>query len=320
MEITLRQSFVRLFGTTCSLGLLASVGLAQGPESSTTAAASTQTQAVAAAARAAEPSSPQPKASLGSSTTDASARRPAVGPEEHARLLREAALALATPDPVAIQEALETLGALAGRGAAQAIVVRLRGGLPPQLTERALEILGALNQPLASSVLVEYTQHRRWQIRQKAVAALGALRVRSTISVLLFALDDPSSEVRATAAAALGNVGDVRALAPLTAALERGVEGALTAIARIGSNRQLDFVLTRAKADLEAGEPALWAWLSRSNAPAATKVKIIKTLDEWNTEPAREVLARWQQRLREGEGDARLLSTFKTIGKVGGPS
>ncbi|MFT3922062.1 MAG: HEAT repeat domain-containing protein [Myxococcales bacterium] len=257
-----------------------------------------------------EASSGKTSATQASAAPPNAPKTPVIGPEEHARGLKEAQAKLQGSDLVAIQESLVTFGELGGRAAAEAVVARVRGGLPPQLAEQAIELLGALNQPVATPVLMELTQHRRWQIRQKAVAALGELRVRSTVSALLFALDDPSPEVRSQAAEALGNVGDPRALAALTTALERGVDGALTAIAKVGTSKQLDFLLTRAKGDVKATEPALWAWLQRSNVPAATKVKIIRGLDALNTEDALRALAGWQERLRAGEGDARLLAAF----------
>jgi HEAT repeat protein len=233
-----------------------------------------------------------------------------VSPEEHARLLREALQSLETPDPLAIESALTSLRELRGRAAAEGIMARLRAGLPPQLAELAIEVLGNLEQPLAAPVLSELTLHRRWQVRAQAVAALGALRVRSTESVLLFALDDPSPEVRAAAADALGLVGGPRSLPALTTALERGVNGALVALARIGSQKQVDLVLTRAQADLRGSEPALWALLTRPSLSAANKTKLIKLVQEQNSDESRQVLARWQAQLREA-GDFRLLGALE---------
>jgi hypothetical protein len=286
-----RQAFWMVLGTTWSLSwsaLAAPVPAAEAPR--------TANQTV------------QPA----SQTAGASQARAAVlGPEEYARRLREASKLLGGSEPASLTEAIASLKEIGGRAAAEAIVARLQAGLPPQLAELALDALAELDQPLATPVLSELTLHRRWQIRQRAVAALGALRVRSTVSVLLFALDDPSEQVRSEAARALGNVGDPRALPALTAALERDVEGALVAIAQVGSSKHVELLLTRAKANLTASEPALWAWLTRSNLPAVSKIKVIQSLDAWNTEEAHNVLAHWQANLHRGEGDARLLTAFR---------
>jgi HEAT repeat protein len=199
---------------------------------------------------------------------------------------------------------------LQGRAAAEAIAARVQEGLPPQLTERALDVLAGLSQPLAVPVLSELTLHRRWQIRAQAVRALGALRVRSSVSVLLYALDDPSAEVRAAAARALGMAGDPRALRALDAALAKNVEGALEGLAGLVPSKQVDTILARAKADLTATEPALWVLLTRANLPVVTKLKVVNFVIAHDSEQeAEQVLALWKGKLKES-GDLRLLTAL----------
>jgi HEAT repeat protein len=231
-----------------------------------------------------------------------------MGPEEHARRLKHALAGLRTSDPVAIADALTSLKELEGRAAAEAIAARVKEGLPPQLTERALEVLAGSQQPVAAPALSELTLHRRWQIRAQAVAALGALRVRSTVSVLLYALDDPSPEVRSAAARALGMAGDPRAIRALEAALARGVDGALEGLAQLVPSKQIDAILARAKVDLVGCEPALWQLLTRTNLPVVTKLKVLSFVQAHDSEQeAAQVLAGWQSKLKE-RGDARLLA------------
>jgi hypothetical protein len=238
------------------------------------------------------------------------AAEPAMGPDEHARRLQSALHRLRGSDPVAIQEALSSLQELQGRAAAEAIVARVQAGLPPQLAERALEVLSGLSQPLAAPVLSELTQHRRWQIRAQAVRALGVLRVRSSVSVLLYALDDPSPEVRSAAARALGMAGDPRALRALDAALAKNVDGALEGLAGLVPSKQLDVILARAKTNLNASEPALWVLLTRANLPVVSKLKVMNFVIAHDSEQeADQVLALWKSKLKES-GDVRLLTAL----------
>jgi HEAT repeat protein len=233
-----------------------------------------------------------------------------VSREEYARRLQGATVALRSSDPDAIQRALVSLKELSGRAAADVIVARVQAGLPPQLTEQALVVLGGLGQPIAAPVLSELTLHRRWQIRAEAVRALGGLRVRSSVSVLLYALDDPSAEVRRAAALALGMAGDPRAIPALNAALLRNADGALEGLAQLVPSKQVDAILARAKLNLTASEPALWLLLARPNLPAVTKLKVISFVQAHDSEgEAQQIVALWKTKLKES-GDLRLLGAL----------
>lgn len=278
------------------------------------AAASPTSDAQASAApfsavRRSAPSGP----AVASVATPANAADKSMGPEEWKRHFREAVAQLHSADPGAIQQSLASLRELRGREAAEVIVARVRTGLPPLLAETAVETLGALNQPLTTPVLVELTVHRRWQIREKAISALGALRVRSTVSVLLYALDDPSPEVRSAAARALGTFGDARALPALTAAVEHGVDGALTALAQLATAKQLPVILARAKLDLKASEPALKTLLSRSNLAIASKLNVVQTVRSFATPQADALLVQWRADFAKGT-DPRLVAALGADG------
>jgi HEAT repeat protein len=249
------------------------------------------------------------------------AREGQLGPEEHARRLQAALAGLKSSEPEEIQRALLGLRELSGRAAAEGIVARLRLGLPPQLTELSLDVVAALNQPLAVPVLSELTLHRRWQIRAKALTALAALRVRSSVSVLLYALDDPSAEVRSAAARGLGVIGDPRATPALNAALARGVDGALEGLAGLATSQQVPAILERAKTALAANEPALSVLITRENLPVVTKLKVIGFVQAHDAEgEAQRVLLLWRDKLKQ-KGDLRLLAALspeaKDTAKVG---
>lgn len=259
----------------------------------------------------------------GGSTADGPGARPAaaasgaavgsqtekIGPAEHKRLLKEAIAQLQASDSVQIQQAIAALRDLEGREAALAIMARVRKGLPPQLTELAVEVLGGLNQPSVTPVLVELTLHRRWQIRERAVVALGALKMRTAVSTLLYALDDPSAEVRSAAALALGRLGDPRALPALAAALEHGVDGAMLALAQLGNARHVELILKFATKDVRASEASLRTLLTRPNLHISAKLEIVQTIRGLAGPDAEAVIASWRGALGKG-ADPRLLAAL----------
>jgi HEAT repeat protein len=286
---------------------------AEAPRETISLAAGTSSARVRPATATPARTAPAPRASVearGQNQNKAESAAATGSPDEHARKLRVALAGLSGSDPVAIQQSLASLKELKGRAAAEGIVERLKVGLPPQLGELALDVLGGLDQPLAVPVLSELTLHRRWQIRAKAVTALGALHMRSSVSVLLYALDDPSPEVRSAAARALGMVGDPRATSALNAALERGVDGALEGLAQLANNKQVDGILARAKSDLKGSEPALWLLLARTNLPVVSKLKVIQFVQAHDSEQeAAQLLALWREKAKS-QGDARLASAL----------
>jgi hypothetical protein len=240
-------------------------------------------------------------------------RRAPIGPEEFKRLLQKARQDLQANDLDTISAALSTLGELGGRDAAIAVMERVRLGLPPHLTEQAVVVLSALNQPLTTPVLVELTLHRRWQVREKAVAALGALKVRSAVSVLLYSLNDPNAEVRSAAARSLGDIGDARALPALTTAAEHGVAGALLALAQLGNAKHVPVILAQAKKDLKASEPALRHLLARPNLHLSIKLQVVRAIQELATPDAAAVLAEWRSAFGKGTAPE-LLAALKAQG------
>jgi hypothetical protein len=252
------------------------------------------------AAPAAKPAATPPNAAPAATATPA----PAVPPPSRAAQQRAAEQKLASNDPVAIREGLEALGKLGGDQAANAIVARLRRGLPPKLIDPAIVALVQINKPVAGPVMLELTLHRRPQIRAQAVAALGALKVRSAQSSLLYALDDPSPEVRIAAVSALGVVGTSRALPALLTSADRGVDHVYDAYGAIASPKDSKPILERARGgQLMLVAPALRAMLARANFSLAGKLAILQEVSAIGTSEARACLVQWQDAFKK---DARL--------------
>jgi HEAT repeat protein len=102
------------------------------------------------------------------------------------------------------------------------------------VTQAALEALGALSNPAALDVLLEFAHHRRAAVRVIALQSLSAMRGPRVEGALTDALRDSNPEVRATAAQALGEGGFAEAVQVLFQAYDRGVTEACAAIGKLG--------------------------------------------------------------------------------------
>jgi HEAT repeat protein len=251
---------------------------------------------------------PAPIATPAPVATPAATQPPATPALPRAAQQKAAEQKIGSDDPAAIREGLEMLGKLGGDQAANAIVARLRRGLPPKLIDTAIVALVAIGKPVAGPVMLELTLHRRPQIRAQAVAALGALKIRSAQSSLLYALDDPSPEVRIAAVSALGVVGTARALPALLVSADRGVDHVFDAYGALASPKDARPILERAKnGQLMLVLPALRAMLARANYPFASKLAILEEVKAIGTSEARACLVQWQDAFKK---DARLTSAL----------
>jgi HEAT repeat protein len=213
---------------------------------------------------------------------------------QNAELLKVARAKLEMGDPASVEQALGQLASIGGEAAAQAVVARLRRGLPPQLTASAIDALVSIKSPVAASVLLELSLHRRAPIRVKAIAALGALKVRSAQSGLLYALDDPSPDVRASAVQALAVLGNARALPALLTAADRGVAGAWQAVGALATPADFKRLLSHVTdGDVTPLRPALDAMMARSDLPADAKLRTVQDLEKLGSPSARACLANW---------------------------
>ncbi len=212
----------------------------------------------------------------------------------HAETMEIAKGKLERADEDSVRQGLNMLSSVGGDAAAQLVVARLRRGLPPLLTEAAVDALVLLGRPSAAPALLELTQHSRVPIRKRAIDALASLQIRSAQSAVLFALDDPSPDVRMAAVAALGSIGNARVLPALFTAADRHVDGALASIGNIASTRDLPTLLARVQnADVSAIEPALSAMMGRKDMPPLSKLRIVHELDQLASPSARTCLVHW---------------------------
>jgi HEAT repeat protein len=118
----------------------------------------------------------------------------------------------------------------AGAAAVPAIVELLKQGLPPQLSQAAIETLGETASEAASEVLGWYAHQRDVALRRAAVEALGKTRGAVAVKALRAALSDPDEKVRGGSATALGEMKAKEAVGDLFLALDHKVEEAADSI------------------------------------------------------------------------------------------
>ena len=134
--------------------------------------------------------------------------------------------------PLVEAEAAKALGVLKVAGAFETILAALeRTSWNEVVRSRALDGLGALEDPRALPILIDWSQYGRpAQTRTAATAALGKLgkaeqQRPQVVERLTELLDDPALRVRIAAARALGTLGDKDALPALQRLADRDAHG-----------------------------------------------------------------------------------------------
>ena len=101
------------------------------------------------------------------------------------------------------------------------LLAALQLGTPPLLTTALLEAVELHKNATSIPVLVQYTRHRRQEIRVAAIKALGAIEDKKVIAILIRSLADSNPMVRARAARILGERKVKAAERPLFLMLKR---------------------------------------------------------------------------------------------------
>ena len=125
---------------------------------------------------------------------------------------------------------------MSARGAAVAVPVivdLLKQGMPPALTQAAIETLGDTANESASEVLTWYAHQRNLGLRRAAVEALGKTRGALATRALRAALSDQDPAVRGLSATALGGMKAKEAVPDLFVALDHRVEEAAASIGQL---------------------------------------------------------------------------------------
>jgi hypothetical protein len=207
--------------------------------------------------------------------------RPAVD-----RAVVDAAIAgLAAPD---LPTVLESIGKLAENPDPRAVaplIQLLRQGPPDDVTHSAIQALGAISDPEAVDVLIEYMRHRRARVRRLAVQSIAQIRdprVADKVNeALRSALRDSNDRVRGAAATAIGEHGDRGAMDLLFLAFERNVPEAAVSIGKLGGAAEAErlggFLGRRQLSEIL---PGFDEFLRRADFGEDAKINIIHKLEE----------------------------------------
>ena len=161
----------------------------------------------------------------------------------------------------------------------------LRQGSNLEVTGMALQTLGEIGDRSSSSALLPYARHRRPALRVVAIEALAKTGGLEAVFTLRRALGDVDVEVRRAAALGLGQLAAKEALDELARALDRGLDEAAPAIARIGNLAQLESLLAKLPAlSLPMALVSSEALLLRDDLPDELKVSWVARLAERQTD------------------------------------
>jgi len=202
---------------------------------------------------------------------------------------------LKSGDQAQIKTALDDVrvSGRAGSAAVPAIIELLKQGLPPSLSQSAVETLGETNAEAASEVLSWYAHQRNLALRRASVEALGKTRGPIAVKALRAALSDADDGVRGTSATALGEMKAKEAVGDLFVALDHKVEEAAASIGQLcepADCERLAGKLGNVPFDVMTGGLDQVLLRGVKDVDDETKIKIVDRLRELGTAEANQFL------------------------------
>jgi hypothetical protein len=236
---------------------------------------------------------------------------------------------LRSGDAAQIKSALDDVrtSAKAGAPAAPVVAELLEEGLPPSLTQAAIDTLGDTESEAGSEALSWYAHHRNVALRRSAVQALARTRGAVAVRTLRGSLSDPDPEVRGFAATALGNMKARDAVGDLFVALEHRVAEAAASIGQLCSGAECERLASKlGSVAFDVVTSGLDQVLFRPSNDVSDdlKVKIIGRVRELGTGEANRFLRdvqtkwpkTWSQRVKQSIDQA-VLATSGSPGTSG---
>lgn len=195
--------------------------------------------------------------------------------------IQDAVAKLKSPDPEDIVISIQTLAISGSSDAVGPLVDLLRTGPRNDITDMIIQALGAIGDPAAIEVLLEYLEHRRPDARIASLFALEGFNDPRITAAFENKLRDSDPQVRATAALALGKRGNTKTVPILFQAFERGVTDAIISIGQLGtdedSKRATEYL---GKTDVNILLPGFEQFLVRSDISDTAKLNILDQLFE----------------------------------------
>lgn len=206
---------------------------------------------------------------------------------------------LKSTDPSKVRAALDDvrMGGKSNANLAPVIADLLQRGLPPSVTEAAIDTLGDLESEAGSAVLASYAQHRNTKIRQGAIRALLKTKGAAAIRALRRGLSDPDPMIRGVSANGLGVLKAKDALGDLSIALDHGINEAAISIGVLCGAAECDALSARlGKLPFDVVMGGLDQAMFRPDFPEDGKIKIIGKVRELGTAEANKYLRDAQKR------------------------
>ncbi len=215
----------------------------------------------------------------------------------------------------------------AGGAAVPAIVDLLKQGLPPSLSQAALETLGETTSEAATEVLGWYAHQRNLALRRAAVEALGKTHGAVAIKALRAALSDPDEGIRGLSATALGEMKAKEAVGDLFVALDHKVEEAAASIGQLcepSDCERLAGKLGNVPFDVMTGGLDQVLLRGAKDVDDETKIKIVGRVRELGTAEAnqflKDVQIKWPAKSSPRVKQAIDQAVIATSGSPGSPA
>jgi len=216
-----------------------------------------------------------------------------------------------------------------GAPAAPVIAELLERGLPPVLTQAAIDTLADTEAEAGSGALSVYTHHRNVQLRRSAVQALTKTRSAAAVQALRAALSDPDPGVRGLSATGLGNMKAKDAVGDLFVALDHKVDEAAASIGQLCAGSECERLAAKLGTvpfDVVTSGLDQVLFRSASDVSDDLKVKIVGRVRELGTGEANRFLKTvqdkwpktWSQRVKQSIDQA-VLATSGSPGSGGAP-
>jgi HEAT repeat protein len=225
-----------------------------------------------------------PRATRKSKSKAAKADRAAPGlPADQLEALR---LALVGADDAAAIEAAATLGASGAPAAAEPLCEVLAAGAAPVRLQAVLDALGKLGEAhllrtdqTTLDALELYSGHRAPDIRRRAIKALGAVNDPRATTALLDRLGDAASDVRAAAAQALAGRHEGKAAHRMFALLAMGDAGVAGPLAALATPDMVPRI-AELNGTIDDGiiADALGDYVKRPDVPDRLRIDVLRTI------------------------------------------
>jgi HEAT repeat protein len=238
----------------------------------------------------------------------------ALGPSAHAKPAAAADAPQAVPlppdaikrlksgDPAQIKSALDDvrMSAKAGAPAVPAIAELLQQGLPPALTQAAIDAIADTEAEAGSEAVAWYTRDRNTDVRRAAVQALARTKGATAVKALRASLSDPDPGVRGLSATGLGSMKAKDAVGDLFVALEHKVDEAAASLGQLCAGNECDRLagkLGSVPFDVVTGGLDQMLFRPSNDVSDDVKIKVIGRVRELGTGEAnrflRDVQGKW---------------------------